>query len=208
MLKYLRLLLILSLASCTQSKLIFKPEILTRLKKPVLLCRPVTYQISDNVSGFHRVLITLSADYWNSALNQEIFIYDGISTVIPNKARSHLMYYILVGYDSPITPETALLSHTQAARADMYHIFRNKQYCVPGGKIILSNYMYSYDFPTYLTIIRHEFGHSLGLAHSNIKGSLMYKSFSLSLEHPQEATSEVIQYLKNIYDVQLDFNND
>ena len=182
-------LLLLFLVNCVTSS--------TQLLKnqaglPLLQCNlPVVVAISSNVAPEHKEKIISAICYWNCILNTKAFVYLGEVDFNPTDVQDP--HYLVIGYAT--TSDTP--GEFTAARTSYSESFKG---CINESKIVIF-FSDMTDLNRFETMMRHELGHVLGLAHSGFKEDLMYRKLSTKMPHVLRATRDEVIALKNLYNL-------
>lgn len=81
-------------------------------------------------------------------------------------------------------------------------IYDSQQHSIVGAEIVINSAFVSLrPNRRLLWIVLHEFGHALGLSHSNVPGSVMFPKYGNG-EEPTRLTADDIACIRDLYDIQ------
>lgn len=161
---------ILAVLSCTCAH--------TPVKRSVRVCNlPMPIRIPTAMPSEKAQAIARGANYWNDVVGKEVLrvSYTDIVEMEPQKGR---------------TPILGTMSEVPWCGLTKMNFFLDTS-CVNESQIIFSLAPLCWEDELVLeSIARHEFGHLLGLNHSDSPFDLMFKAVNRAIEHPVEASED------------------
>jgi len=154
-----KLLLVLALTGCATSRYLAAPD------GPMHQCRlPVLIATSNNVPASDRHFITEAIDWWNFYLGYEVFMDMGIVPFPPDDLRARS----LVGVGTP-------LNYTvKATTVAQTHLNSYANGCISYAYVGLIRPLGTLTTHDAALVVRHEFGHLLGLKDATERNTLMH----------------------------------
>ena len=179
---------ILSICSCSYGDHYLNRTITGKI---VRQCNfPVAFGITKNVPEEYRESIRKGFKYWNDEFQESIFFDFGDIDWSWGPQSTETDGFLAVG----IVSDEDFPSPEACAVASIRH----KYDCYTVVKIFLRKRCMK-DSEKIQTIIRHEAGHVLGLAHFPARWSLMYSKALSNEFHPVSATSRELLEIWNLY---------
>lgn len=128
-------------------------------------------------------------EYWNEKIGKDVFIFAGFDENPPPIPGIVVIQRqeVLTTMDVKACASTKIRQTNGCSRTAL---ITAKTECM---------LEYINDPEILYTAFRHEFGHALGLDHSDFPEDLMYKSFNRRQTHPKEVSPEALTLLKKTY---------
>lgn len=141
---------------------------------------PRFYSISNSVPEYKRELIKIQIEYWNVALDHQVFVY------VPGAVMQVRMEQ---KYDA--IPD---LIYARVGKTYSYG-------CPFFSEMILTNYLFEQTDIVFKNVLRHEAGHLLGLDHSPFVYDIMHSTIDKDTIEVYDASSFQIETLKKAYNL-------
>jgi hypothetical protein len=159
-------------------------------------CDPVVlFLFSSNLPEKHIEATRDSFRYWNEALEKDFFFDIGII----NEDPSHFSRSTAEGVDYLVVGTAKVERFRKETTYAIASYISEKSGCMTNSMILFNEEYLDIDMDKFKSIMRHEIGHILGLAHTEEEERLMLHYIPNEGPHPMEASKEEILYLRKLY---------
>lgn len=163
-------------------------------------CRlPIPFVVSTNIDEPLRQTVVDGLEHWNTALNQEIFVYLGTLSFDARKIHGDVLTISMVDTQTGLydeNPELAKSGRTFVALS----VFRRVKHCITNARILLvKDQIASLSPASQLTTARHEAGHILGLADNPALESVMHGVNDGQINTPKIPLRSEVRLLRQYY---------
>jgi len=178
--------------------------------KPYRICEKTIYAIAPDTPIELHQPIKDSADYWNSILGYEIFLYAGdVGTMLSKMAGDRKLTAEDYSVDSKYLKGVlaiGLVDHignrSKSKCGRLRGRFNSTSKCATKNSIIISRSCEGWeDVDSFETIVRHEMGHLLGLGDSADFTALMSRNIEPTMQHPVDANNIEIKAVRQLYNI-------
>lgn len=151
---------------------------------------PLFIGSAPNLTDSRVKKVSSAVEHWNNATGMKMFFDLGVIE-IPELLDEPNDAFVLVSVqeDEEMKDKLCGVTHFRWDQQGCMHFvsIRINPKCLEKGDEIFE------------TIVRHEFGHVLGLTHINDFTKLMNPSIEETLQHPVDVSAEEIESIKNLY---------
>lgn len=149
---------------------------------------PVMYGIAYDVPPSKDLEIESALEYWNDATGLKLFFSLGRIDDADLSRSLDSAILMIHATDLDLGRRYALTGFEYA-----------KNGCFTKVRIVISQDAFATKDGILETIVRHEAGHALGLAHSPAFSDLMFHSVEPTMQHPVDASSEEVNAVRDLY---------
>jgi predicted Zn-dependent protease len=161
---------------------------------PLIQCSlPQMVIVASDIPIEHHISIQSAIDYWNTTLGSRVLIFAGTAEEFTSKTEEHYPLIFISQWPDKRSEEPD-------DRGIEIPYTNEQDTCLIGNRI---SYFLKRIFGAAQleTIIRHELGHALGLAHNPNKETLMYHEIEDNINETLDIEQREVCALKNIYNL-------